>query len=181
MSEQVRAELVGPGRVDVVTLGTTPVPGAPGATGPLAWAWQGVWQAATAYVVGPPAAVVRHNGIQYIALANSTGVEPGVTTGWGTSWDLFLVDGGGGGGTGGAHPDGDHTTLATTAQLDAVSATVAALDYSRVIVAKTAGVKDLAGTYATPANDGRHNKFVGNTAPLGTNANIGDEWLKTAP
>ncbi|MDQ3343665.1 MAG: hypothetical protein M3524_08840 [Actinomycetota bacterium] len=93
MSEEVRAEIVGPGRVDVVTLGTTPVPGAPGAAGLPAWKWQGVWSAATAYILGPPAAVVRHAGILYIALANSTAVEPGVTTGWATSWDLFLVDG----------------------------------------------------------------------------------------
>jgi len=87
----------------------------------------------------------------------------------------------GGGNLGGPHPDGDHTTLATTNQLDALDAKVAGLDYSRVIVAKLAGVKNLAGTYATPPADGVHNKFIGNSAPAGTNANIGDEWLKTAP
>ena len=52
------------------------------------------WDVATTYTLNSPflaadAAIVQHNGKAYKSLQTSTGVEPGVTAGWETSWVEF--------------------------------------------------------------------------------------------
>ncbi len=52
------------------------------------------WDIATTYTLNSPflakdAAIVQHNGKAYKSLQTSTGVEPGVTSGWETSWVEF--------------------------------------------------------------------------------------------
>ena len=71
--------------------------------------WRGEWSGATAYATGH---AVARTGASYIAIASSTGVEPGVTSGWATSWNVLSAKGADGVGTGnvtgpGSSVDGD--------------------------------------------------------------------------
>lgn len=71
--------------------------------------WRGDWSGATAYLTGH---AVARSGASYIAIASSTGVEPGVTSGWATSWNVLSAKGADGVGTGnvtgpGSSVDGD--------------------------------------------------------------------------
>lgn len=54
------------------------------------------WNASTTY---QKLNIVSHNNGSYIAKQGSTGIEPGVTTNWQTSW-MLLVSATGGGGSG---------------------------------------------------------------------------------
>jgi hypothetical protein len=48
--------------------------------------WTGAWSGATTYVTGQ---AVSNGGSSYVAIAGSTGVQPGVTPGWQTYWQLL--------------------------------------------------------------------------------------------
>jgi hypothetical protein len=50
----------------------------------------GVWDSGTDYV---PGQTVQHDGSSYWALVESTAVEPGVTSGWESSWSLLAQAG----------------------------------------------------------------------------------------
>lgn len=88
--EQSVIRIVSPDTIRLAMLGSGPgVKGDLGDTGPAPWVVEGPWDTLAAYVAGPPADVVTHADAAYVALADSTGVEPGVTTGWETSWAVL--------------------------------------------------------------------------------------------
>jgi Collagen triple helix repeat (20 copies) len=68
--------------------------GSDGATGPQGpqgdpggvVAWQGEWDSGTTYSADDS---VSHDGSSYVAITGSLAVEPGVTGGWETSWQLL--------------------------------------------------------------------------------------------
>ena len=66
---------------------TTPIPASKLTNAPSGDPFPMPWAAGTAYATG---AYVAHNNRVYRALAGSTGIEPGVTDGWGTSWNLVF-------------------------------------------------------------------------------------------
>lgn len=59
-------------------------------------AWQGGWDAGTTYTTADS---VSYNGTSYVARTGSTGVEPGVTSGWETYWQVLATGGAGDGWT----------------------------------------------------------------------------------
>lgn len=59
--------------------------------------WRGEWSGATAYLADQ---AVSRGGASYIAIAPNSGVEPGVTAGWATSWSVLAAKGADGVGTG---------------------------------------------------------------------------------
>jgi hypothetical protein len=83
--------------------------GPQGDPGPPGLIWRGAWNPVNAYLAND---AVQHEGSAYIAIAPSTGEEPGT----GASWDLLAAKGdegppGAGGGGGGGFPS---TYLVTT-------------------------------------------------------------------
>lgn len=63
-------------------LAAAKVQGAKGDPGGIT-SWTGAWSSSTSYTTGQ---AVSNGGTSYVAIAPSTNVQPGVTSGWETSW-----------------------------------------------------------------------------------------------
>ena len=62
--------------------------GATGATGTPGLTWKGAWSILTHYVAGD---AVSHGGSSYICILAAFQIEPGVTAGWATYWDVLAA------------------------------------------------------------------------------------------
>jgi hypothetical protein len=62
--------------------------GETGATGAPGLTWLGAWSILTHYVAGD---AVSHGGSSYICILAAFEIEPGVTAGWATYWDVLAA------------------------------------------------------------------------------------------
>ncbi len=145
---ELTAELVTPGRLEVVAIGSTAQQGPQGVPGPSPFVLVGTWSSAVAYrraTATTPADAVRHAGALWQAVADSTNVTPSAAAS--ATWMLLLQDGSAAGsGLPAAGVAGQALFKASNSDYDVAWGTVAAPDLSGY---QTRSEKGAASGYAS--------------------------------